>query len=117
MPLPTVAQTPEIASVLAVGAIALLAGQRWALPIVVLADIALIGAVWPRAFLHDPPSTEAQVGVVLGLAGALPGIVAFGRAAPELAELVLGKATQRGRSFSMAILVTSSTLWIAAPLM
>jgi hypothetical protein len=117
MPLPTVAETPEIASVLAVVAVALLAGQRWALPIVVLADIALIGALWPRAFIHDPPSTAAQIGVVLGLAGALPGIVAFGRAAPALAELVLGRATQRGRSFSMALLVAVSAIWIAAPLM
>jgi hypothetical protein len=117
MPLPTVAETPEIASVLAVVAVALLAGQRWALPIVVLADVALIGALWPRAFIHDPPSTEAQIGVILGLAGALPGIVSFGRAAPALAELVLGRATQRGRSVSMALLVALSAIWLAAPIM
>lgn len=117
MPLPTVGQTPEIAAVLAVVSVALLAGQRWALSIVVLADIALIGVLWPRAFFDDPPSTPAQVGVILGLIGALPGIISFGRAAPALAELVLGRATQRGRSISMALLVACSAIWLAAPLM
>jgi hypothetical protein len=116
LPLPTVAQTPEIASVLAVAAVALLAGQRWALPIVVLADIALIGALWPRAFLHDPPSTEAQVGVLLGLAGALPGVIALGRTAPALAELVLGRSSRRGVILSRIAIGASAILWVGAPL-
>lgn len=116
LPLPTVAETPEIASVLAVAAVALLAGQRWALPVVVLADVALIGALWPRAFLHDPPSTEAQVGVLLGLAGALPGIVSLGRAAPALAELVLGRSSQRAQFFSKVAITATAALWIIAPL-
>jgi len=117
LPLPTVKVTPEVAAVLAVTAVALLAGERWALPILVLADVALIGLLWPRAFIHDPPSQAARVGVFLGLAGALPGIVAFGRAAPALAELVLGRPTQRAHAYVRAILVVSSALWIASPLM
>ena len=116
LPLPTVRQTPEIASVLAVASVALLAGQRWALPLVVLADVALVGALWPRAFLHDPPSQAAQIGVLLGLAGAIPGFIAFGRAAPGLAELVLGRPTQRALSFTRVGLVACSALWIGAPL-
>jgi len=116
LPLPTVASTPEVAAILAVAAVALLAGERWALPILVLADIALIGLLWPRAFLHDPPSTSARIGVLLGLAGALPGIVAFGRAAPALAELVLGRPTQRAHFYVRALLVATSLIWIASPL-
>ncbi|MCB0695330.1 MAG: hypothetical protein KDC19_13910 [Saprospiraceae bacterium] len=42
LPLPTVAGTPEAASVLAVGAIALLAGHRWGLALVVLATWAIV---------------------------------------------------------------------------
>jgi hypothetical protein len=116
LPLPTVKETPEVAAVLAVAAVALLAGERWALPILVLADVALIGLLWPRAFLHDPPSQEARIGVFLGLAGALPGIVAFGRAAPALAELVLGQPTQRAHSYARVVLIATSALWIASPL-
>src|SRR6266513_3591912 len=42
---------PEVASVLAVSATALLAGQRWAIALVVLAELLLAPTVWPRAFL------------------------------------------------------------------
>jgi hypothetical protein len=114
LPLPTVASTPEIASVLAVAAVALLAGQRWALPVVVLADVALIGALWPRAMTY-PPSTLAQAGVLLGLAGALPGTVVIGRAAPALAE-VLGRTSERAKAASLAMIVLCAAAWIGAPL-
>lgn len=117
LPLPTVAVTPEIASVLAISAVALLAGQGWALALVVLADIALIGALWPRAFLHDPPSLLAQVGVGLGLAGALPGALAIGRAAPTLAELLLGAASRRARVATHALVVGMAAVWLASPLL
>lgn len=116
LPLPTVGQTPEIGALLAVAAVALLAGQRWALPVVVLADIALIGALWPRAFFQDPPSTGAQVGVLLGLAGALPGIVVIGRAAPAITETLLGTASRRAHTATMAVVMVSSAAWLAAPL-
>ncbi len=117
LPLPTVAATPEIASVLAVGAIALLAGHRWGLAVVVLADVALVGALWPRAFLIDPTSTLAQVGVALGLAGALPGVVALRRAAPAVAELITGEVTARGGAISRVLIVAVALLWLGAPLL
>lgn len=117
LPLPTSGVTPEIAATLAVGAVALLAGQRWGLAVVVLADIALIGALWPRAVLHDPPSTEAQIGVLIGLAGAVPGLISLGRAAPALAELVLGRETPRGRATTHGFLLAGSLLCLGAPLL
>jgi len=116
LPLPTVGVTPEVAATLAVGAVALLAGQRWGLAVVVLADIAQIGALWPRAFLHDPPSTMAQIGVAIGIAGALPGLISLGRAAPELAELVLGHASPRGRAMTRVAMVLGAVLCLAGPL-
>ncbi|MCA9678619.1 MAG: hypothetical protein H6709_14030 [Kofleriaceae bacterium] len=117
LPLPTVAGTPEAASVLAVGAIALLAGHRWGLALVVLADVVLVGALWPRAFLHDPPSTSAQLGVALGLAGALPGVVALRRTTPAVVELLLGERGGRHRAVSRILLPVLAALWIASPLM
>lgn len=117
LPLPTVGVTPEVAATLAVGAVALLAGQRWGIAVVVLADIAQIGALWPRAFLHDPPSTMAQVGVAIGIAGALPGLISLGRAAPELAELVLGQPSPRGHAMTRATVFLAAGLCLAAPLL
>jgi hypothetical protein len=116
LPLPTVGQTPEIASILAIAAVALLAGQRWALPVVVLADVALIGALWPRAVAF-PPEQLAQLGVLLGLAGALPGVIALGRAAPGLAEMIFGRVSRRLRHASFAVMLLCAVVWIAAPLM
>ena len=43
---------PEVASVLAVSATALLAGQRWAIALVVLAQLLVLPTVGPRAFLR-----------------------------------------------------------------
>ncbi len=117
LPLPTVSDTPEIASILAVGAIALLAGHRWGLAVVVLADIALIGALWPRAFIHDPTSTEAQVGVALGLLGALPGLVSVRRGIPAIAELLIGRATARAQLTTRLALVGFAGFWLVAPLL
>jgi hypothetical protein len=117
LPLPTVAATPEIASVLAIAAVAVLAGHRWGVAILVLADVALVGALWPRAFLQDPPSTLAQLGVALGLAGALPGAVMLRRMTPALALLVLGEESARGRAVSAALVPVVAVVWVAAPLL
>src|SRR5262245_51981382 len=43
---------PEVAAVLAVSATALFAGQRWAIAVIVIADLFLLPTVWPRAFLE-----------------------------------------------------------------
>ena len=111
MPLPTVGSTPEIASIVAVVSIALLAGQRWALPLVVLSDLALVGALWPRAFAV-PPDHLAEIGVLLGLAGALPGFIALGRASGPLAELL----SLRSRRLARAALLVTAALFLAMPL-
>src|SRR5215212_7696637 len=42
---------PEVASTLAVSAVALLAGQRWAIALVLIAELMLLPTIWPRAFL------------------------------------------------------------------
>src|ERR1700761_8262848 len=42
---------PEVAAVLAVSATALLAGQRWAVALIVIAELLLVATDWPRAFL------------------------------------------------------------------
>ena len=80
---------PEVAAVLAVAATALLAGQRWAIAVVVIAELLLVPTVWPRAFL--PASDQIVRLAALGsLISIVPGLLARRRAAAALV-LVTGR--------------------------
>jgi hypothetical protein len=85
---------PEVAAVLAVSATALLAGQRWAIAVIVIAQLLLVPTVWPRAFL---PHNELAVRIAaLGaLIAVVPGVIAMRRAA---AALVLVTGRRRARA-------------------
>jgi hypothetical protein len=77
-----------IASVLAVGALALLAGHAWGLLIVAIAEVLLLGEVWPMVVFGDgelPPRVVAAV----ALGSALPGVVLLGRTLPALVDILL----------------------------
>ena len=63
----------------------------------VIAEIFLIGAVWPLAFLAKPPSVAAQIAVFVSVIGAVPGLASLGRAAAEMVELVGVRRTTRAR--------------------
>jgi hypothetical protein len=107
---------PEVASVLAVSATALLAGQRWAIAVIVLAQLLLLPTVWPRAFL---PGNDLVVRLVaLGsLIAAVPGVIAVRRAAAALV-LVTGRRRTRTtcRRFQ-AGLVLAGLIAAALPLL
>jgi hypothetical protein len=112
LPLPTTGHSPELAATLAIGSIALLAGHRWGLAVMVLAEILLIGAVWPLAILARPPSTLAQIAVGVSVVGAVPGLRALGRAAAELVELVGARRTRRAtRVAHAALAATALVVW------
>jgi hypothetical protein len=111
MTLPTSAgYTPEIASVLAVGSIAVLAGHAWGLLIVALADVLLIGKVWPVALLA---AGDPQWAGIAALVGALPGLLVLSRTLPRTVEVVLGRADSPWRSLGIA----SSTLGVGISLL
>lgn len=116
LPLPTHAHSPELAATLAIGSIALLAGHRWGLAVMVVAEIFLIGAVWPLAVLARPPSVAAQVAVVVSVIGAAPGLRALGRAAAEIVELVGANRTRRATRMAHAALATTALVAWALPL-
>jgi len=92
----------EASAVLAIGATAMLAGQRWAIAIVVVAELMLVPTVWPRAFVDG--TFPSNVIALVTLAAIVPGIVALRRAAAALV-LVSGRArTQRTcRQFQLAL--------------
>lgn len=94
---------PEVAAVLAVSATALLAGQRWAIALVVLAELLLVPTVWPRAFL-DSADLALRVAALGALLSIVPGLLAMRRAAAALV-LVTGRTrtSQICRRFHAAL--------------
>src|SRR5690242_10585729 len=113
LPLPTHAHSPELAATLAIGSIALLAGHRWGLAVMVVAEIFLIGAVWPLAILARPPSLAAQIAVGVSVIGAVPGLLALGRAAAELVELIGARRTRRAtRVADAGLALVALVVWV-----
>jgi hypothetical protein len=84
---------PEVAAVLAVSATAMFAGQRWAIALVVIAELFLLPTVWPRAFFGSDPS--AQLIAVATLAAIVPGVLAMRRAAVVLVMMSGQRRTQQ----------------------
>jgi hypothetical protein len=75
---------PEVASVLAVSATALLAGERWAVALVVIAELLLLPTIWPRAFLGGMAVWPGRIAALGALAAIVPGLLANRRAAAAL---------------------------------
>ncbi len=95
---------PEVAAVLAVAATALFAGQRWAIAVIVLAELLLVPTLWPRAFVGDA-SLLARLPAFGSLLAMVPGVLAMRRAAAALV-LVFGirrtRTTCRALQFAIA---------------
>ncbi len=108
-------QSPEIAAVLAVGALALMAGHKWALLIVALADAMLVGRVWPVIAFPDNQSSLAVVIAMVALLAAVPGMVQLGRTLPRTVDVIIG--TKSPRIHSAGVLCGSVLLaaWVVAP--
>lgn len=85
---------PEVSAVLAVAATALLAGQRWAIAVVVVAELLLVPTVWPRAFLpaNDLVPRVAALGSLIAI---VPGLLARRRAAAALVLVTGRRRTSR----------------------
>ncbi|MGN6110158.1 MAG: hypothetical protein ACTHU0_33945 [Kofleriaceae bacterium] len=98
---------PEVAAVLAVSATALFAGQRWAIALIVIAELMLLPTMWPRAFLPDGELVTrlAALGSMVAL---VPGVLAMRRAAAALV-LVTGRRRTRDacRKVHVALVVTA----------
>ena len=86
---------PEVAAVLAVAATALFAGQRWAIAVIVIAELLLVPTIWPRAFLAGEGGLALRVMAFGSLVAVVPGLLAMRRAA---AALVLVGGWRRTRT-------------------
>ena len=84
---------PEVAAVLAVAATALLAGQRWAVAVIVVAELMLMPTVWPRAFLGDG-MLMARLAALATLFAIVPGVLSMKRAAAALVLITSTRSTR-----------------------
>ena len=84
---------PEFAAILAVSAIALLAGQRWAVAAIVIAELCLLPTVWPRAVLES--GWISRLIALATLVAIAPGVRAMPRAAVALAGVTGQDASEQ----------------------
>jgi hypothetical protein len=86
---------PEVASTLAVAAVALLAGQRWAISIIFLAELLLLPTIWPRAFLGGVSLWPGRIAALTSLIMIVPGLLSGRRAAAAFVVITGWRRTQR----------------------
>jgi hypothetical protein len=86
---------PEVASVLAVSATAMLASQRWAIALVVLAQVMLVPTLVPRAFFSFDTDLVVPLTGFMALAAIVPGLLATRRAAAALVLVTGWQRTQQ----------------------
>jgi hypothetical protein len=115
LPLPGHGHSPELAATLAIGALALLAGFRWGLAVLVVAEIFLVGAVWPLAILAKPPSVAAQIAVLISCCGAIPGVLSLRTGAAEVVGLCGLRRNRQGIAVARTALVATSVLVWSLP--
>jgi hypothetical protein len=96
----------EVAAVLAIAATSMLARQRWAIAVVIVAELLLVPTVWPRVFLGDM-DLALRVIALVSLAALVPGILAMRRGAAALVLVSGRQRTQRTcRRFQLALVAT-----------
>lgn len=107
---------PEVASVLAIAATAMFAGQRWAIAVIVIAELLLLPTVWPRAFLGsaDPFTRVAALGAVLAI---IPGLLAMKRGAAALVLLGGWQRTSRSCRRVHAVLIALGLIATLLPIL
>lgn len=86
---------PEVASTLAVSAVALLAGQRWAIALVLVAELLLLPTIWPRAFLGGVELWPGRIAALTSLVMIVPGLLSARRAAAAMVVLTGWRRTQQ----------------------
>jgi hypothetical protein len=97
---------PEVASTLAVSAVALLAGQRWAIALVLVAELLLLPTIWPRAFLGGVALWPGRIAALTSLVMIVPGLLSARRAAAAMVVLTGWRRTQQTcRRFQYAFVV------------
>jgi hypothetical protein len=105
---------PEVASTLAVSAVALLAGQRWAIALVLVAELMLLPTIWPRAFLGGVELWPGRIAALASLVMIVPGLLSARRAA---AAMVLVTGWRRTQQMCRRVQIAFALLGVLAVLL
>lgn len=107
---------PEVASVLAIAATAMFAGQRWAIAVIVIAELLLLPTVWPRALSGDADQFVrfAALGSLLAI---IPGLLATKRAAAALVLLTGWQRTRRSCRRAYAVMIAIGAIATLLPIL
>ena len=100
---------------LAVSAVALLAGHRWALALVVLAELLLLPGLWPR-LLVQPPDVAARLAVILACVSIVPGVIALRRASVALVSIAGVRRTRRACRVASGLLASCLVIGALFPM-
>jgi len=106
---------PEVAAVLTVSATALFAGQRWAIALIVIAELFLLPTVWPRAFFGGELASRTVA--LVTLAAIVPGVLAMRRAAAVLVLMAGRRRTQQMCRRVHIALVAIGVIAVIVPLL
>lgn len=106
-------QIAGIAVILAVAALAMLAGHRWSLIIIVAAQIMILGKVWPIAF--HAGSTLVAVAAIVATVCALPGLILLRKTVPTTVELFAGKRSRRVNNMTYRVCSVLVAVWLLMP--
>ena len=105
----------EIAAVLLVGAVALLAGHRWGALIVAIADVLMLGKLWPVLAFGGTEASAAHITAATALVGALPGLVLLGWTIPKTVEVLVGRPSGRLHAAGVSACCVGLALWVSFP--
>jgi hypothetical protein len=100
------------AALLAVAALALLAGHTWGLMVAIPAHVTLLGRVWPQLTHGAPALTVHGAALAVVLVTALPALALTAVVLPEIARQLLPARSRRVR----ALFVAGAALALAAAL-
>jgi hypothetical protein len=110
------------ASVLAVGALAVLAGHTWGLLVVVASHVTLVGRLWPslaHAVQGDPGAPPGGVlgegAIAVVLVTALPALALLALLLPTIVEHVLGRRSPRVKGLAVAGLALLGAVALVLP--
>jgi hypothetical protein len=103
----------EVAAILAIAATAQFAGHRWAIAVIVIAELFLLPTVWPRAFLDG--ELGPRLVALTTLVAMVPSLLAMRRAAAVLAMLAGRRHPRAMRRWIHAGLLVSCAVAIALP--
>jgi hypothetical protein len=91
------------AALLAVGAIALLAGHAWGLMVSIPAHLTLVGRIWPHLPLGDAKIDAVHAAATaMVIVTALPALALAAVVLPQIARHLLPRGTARTRSLVVA---------------